>query len=376
MPDQTTPTQTTLARPSTQPAGPVSHLRQEYDSWQARFESQPNVLQHFLEAQAAQLAQALSQRATQIRFSLPDRVINNDGQPIPVPPEFRDQMAGGLVERLTRADAISILRQRLAELEQSPNSALVLSAGLIRHVTALYLIRQLLPSGRSVTYRPNDGEEIPTIPVGTAPLVTSAITTSTDAIVEEGAQDSGRGDLQVPYVPAALQFYMPQWVAFGPDNTLLVNSSSEAEAHIGAMQRFLGILHMAVSLAPYIVVDETYQQKRYGMLGQLINQGRALARHETTEIVQAIKRRAASQDLNRGLSLTLPFFDDQTLEMRTHNFEVIPAGRIMFVPAFVVRAAREEQAKVAQDTRLSLSTRQHLLDALKTLEAAFESLAK
>lgn len=25
--------------------------------------------------------------------------------------------------------------------------------------------------------------------------------------------------------------------------------------------------------------------------------------------------------------------------MKTHDFEVIPAGRIMFVPAFVVRAA-------------------------------------
>ena len=36
----------------------------------------------------------------------------------------------------------------------------------------------------------------------------------------------------------------------------------------------------------------------------------------------------------------------------SHDFEVIPAGRIMFVPAFVVRAV-QGQAKVAQDTRLS-----------------------
>jgi hypothetical protein len=38
-----------------------------------------------------------------------------------------------------------------------------------------------------------------------------------------------------------------------------------------------------------------------------------------------------------------------------------------------VRAAREEQAKVAQDTRLSPSTRKHLLAELKTLEQAFKS---
>jgi len=45
----------------------------------------------------------------------------------------------------------------------------------------------------------------------------------------------------------------------------------------------------------------------------------------------------------------------------------------ILVPAFVVRAAREEQAKVAQDTRLSPSTRKHVLAELKTLEEAFET---
>lgn len=107
------------------------------------------------------------------------------------------------------------------------------------------------------------------------------------------------------------------------------------------------------------------------MLGQLVNQGRALACYQTEEIIQAIKKRAAAHDLNRGLSLSLPFFDDQMLEIRLHDFTIIPAGRIMFVPAFVVRACREEQAKVAQDTRLSPSTRKYLLFQLQTLEGAF-----
>ena len=80
-------------------------------------------------------------------------------------------------------------------------------------------------------------------------------------------------------------------------------------------------------------------------------------------------------NLNRGLSLSLPYFDDQVLEMRTHEFEVIPAGRIMFVPAFVVRAVREEQAKVAQDTRRSPSTRKYLLLELNMLEEAFEKFS-
>jgi len=138
------------------------------------------------------------------------------------------------------------------------------------------------------------------------------------------------------------------------------------------MQRFLSILHTAVSLAPYMVADEVYQQKRYGMMGQLVNQGRALAQYLTQEIIETIKHRADAQELNRGLSLSLPYFDDQSLEMKTHNFEIIPAGRIMFVSAFVVRASRREQALVGQDTRMNSSTRKYLLGQLKSFEAAFD----
>jgi hypothetical protein len=116
-----------------------------------------------------------------------------------------------------------------------------------------------------------------------------------------------------------------------------------------------------------------YQQKRYGILGQLINQGRLLASYQTSQIICDIQERVERQSLNRGLRVTVPYFDDQTLTMSECNLEIIPAGRIMFIPAFVVRASRGEQVKVAQDTRLNASTRRHLLTQLKKLEAAFES---
>jgi hypothetical protein len=131
-------------------------------------------------------------------------------------------------------------------------------------------------------------------------------------------------------------------------------------------------LHQARAFASYIVVDTQYQQKRYGMLGQLINQGRALARYEMSGIIEEIRTRAARHDLNRGLSLSVPYFDDQSLTMQEVEFEVIPAGRIMFVSAFVVKSAREEQARVCDDTRLNASTRQHVLQQLKQLEYAFD----
>jgi len=52
---------------------------------------------------------------------------------------------------------------------------------------------------------------------------------------------------------------------------------------------------------------------------------------------------------------------------------VIPAGRIPFWAGFMVQSVRRKQAQVEQDTRLSPSTRKHLLGELCTLESAFQA---
>jgi hypothetical protein len=353
---------------------PGNKLHIEYDRQNALFELQLPIIQRFLEAQAGQIAEAYADRVQRVRFTLPDRVISSAGsEPIIVKQAMREQQVGNLSDRLARRDLHDTLRQRLTELEQSDDQAIVIAANLIRFASATHMVRNMLPSGRVVTYLPVEENDIPSIPVGGGMEPESAITASTDAIAEEGTTENGRGNLQVPYVPAARRFYLPQWVAFGDKGELLVNSTKEAEAHVASMQHFLNVLFAARSLAPYLVAEDEFEKKRYGMLGQLVNQGRALANHLTNEIITLIKTRAAEQSLNRGLSLRLPYFDDQELRVMTHNFVVIPAGRIMFVPAFVVRAALEEQAKIAQDTRFSVSTRRHLLAELQTLGEAFKS---
>lgn len=359
----------------TESLSPASHLRQEFNERQSLFNAQPAIVQRFLEAQARKIAEALTEHQPQVRFTLPDRIVAELPQidqpaPVTVPAEQREQPIGGFRNRLMKRDVKEELRHRLNELEQSPDHAIATSAGLLRYAAATHMVHNMLPAGRTVEYRPDEGEDIPTIPVaGVEPE--SAITQASDAIAEEGKADEGRGDLQVPFVPAARRFYLPQWVAFDDNGKLLVGGVQEAEAHIASMQRYIQILHAASSIAPYIIADEEYQRKRYGMLGQLINQGRALAKYKTQEIIQTIKERAASGMLNRGLSLSLPYFDDQELNIDILRFEVIPAGRIMFVPAFVVRAAREEAAKRVQDTRFNASTRKHMLAGLKMLEDAF-----
>jgi hypothetical protein len=346
------------------------HLQQEYETQKALFENQPAIVQRFLESQAQVIADALISKTSQVRFTLPDRVVTKitqvgqDGT-ITIPEAQRQNIVGGFFQ----SDVREILTRRLNELERSVDQAIAVSAGMLRYATAIHMVHNLLPAGRTVTYRADDNEQIPTIPVGDNSLE-SAITQASDAIVEDG-NTGDRGDLQTPFVPAARKFFLPQWVPFDNAGKLLVGSVKEAEANVQSMQRYVTILHRALSLAPYMSASEEYQIKRYGILGQLVNQGRALANFKTGEIVCEIKTRAEKQTLNRGLSITLPYFDDQTLEMDKTSFEIIPAGRIMFVPAFVVRASRGEQAKVAQDTRLNVSTRKHLLAQLKSLEMAF-----
>lgn len=358
------------------PDGAVSQFRQEYLSYQDLLQMQPPLVQRYLETNAASLAEAVVQGLMQVRFSLPDRVVPQnqevDGRTIPVPPESREQVIGGLMDRLIRTDLRTALRSRLLELEHSANKAVSTSAILLRHAMVMHMVHNMLPSGKSVQYAAEEGDEIPSIPMRSELTASSAYMATTDAIgAQEDRGEPARGELLVPYVEAARKFYLPQWVAFDDELHLLVGSMNEAEADIASTQSYLSVLHAAVGLAPYMVADEEYQRKRYGILGQLLNQGRALARYKVEEVIHTIQQRAQSHDLDRGLSLSLPYFNDQTLRLEELDFDVIPAGRVMFVPAFVVLAVRAQGAKVAQDTRLSRSTRRRLLAELGILEQIF-----
>ncbi|MBI5353486.1 MAG: hypothetical protein HZB50_12670 [Chloroflexi bacterium] len=352
------------------------HLTDEYRRQQSLFSAQPAIIQRFLEVQGKQIAEAIIDGGYQVSFSLPDRIIctlENESLTI-IPQNQRTHSVGGFINRLRKEELYKQLRHSLAELEQSPNPAISVAASLLRHAAVLHMVYNMLPAGRSVTYKLEDNQEtIPSVPEYDSLEAESAITSEKDAIAEEGKNEEGRGELLVPFVPYARKFFLPQWVAFNENGGILAKSVEEAEAHVKSMQRFMEVLFLAVALAPYISADDEYAKKRYGMLGQLINQGRALAVYHARKMIAHIKERASSDNLNRGLSLSLPYFDDQELRVDETKLEVIPAGRIMFVPAFVVRAVRQEEMKISQDTRLNKSTRKHLLSLLELFEQAFET---
>jgi hypothetical protein len=342
----------------------ASEIKKEYEARRALLDSQPAHVLQFLDGQARGLADRLLERKVPVHFRLPEVVTLRPGQTttVPVPEKLREQFVGGIKDRIARFDIQIALKQRILELEQSSNQAIAVSAILIRHAIAMYLVHQTLPSGNVVRYSTADGDEIPSLPEENSRLAAWNIRENIN----------GMSEILTPFVPVARRFYLPQWVVFGSQDELLVNSVEEAEANLASMQRFMTVLHAAAGLAPYIIVDEIYQQKRYGMLGQLVNQGRALGRYKTGEIIKTIIRKAKAGELNRGLSLNLPYFDDQALEVKTYSFVVIPAGFILFIPAFVVSAVLKERVKIVQNTRLNPSTRKHLLGELRTLGYAFE----
>ncbi|MCX6027118.1 MAG: hypothetical protein NTY23_12840, partial [Chloroflexi bacterium] len=59
------------------------------------------------------------------------------------------------------------------------------------------------------------------------------------------------------------------------------------------------------------------------------------------------------------------------MEIRWRELEVIPRGRVPFLPAFVVIAARLESEKASRENGLTATTREHLLGQLRRLDLAF-----
>jgi hypothetical protein len=351
--------------PTEQSEAATSRLRQEYCLYQKMFQSQQVEVQQHLTTQAVALAEALIEKRVYTHFLLPDHVsckllIDCAGESEPVPVESRKQKVGGIVNWLRWNDLHSALSQRMKRLEQSDNLAISVSARLLRYALAVDMIHQILPAGKPVKYSRMDANDIPNLP--TTLMINPANEIQTADTTEE---------FPTPYIQAAHRFFMPQWVAFDEQGDLLTGSLMEAESYIASMQQFLYILSSAVAIAPYMIADEIYQQKKYGMLGQLVNQGRALAYYVSGEIIQTILHRVNEHRLDRGMRIRLPYFDDNTLRIENYDFMVIPAGWIMFIPAFVVLAAREQQIFVAQNTRLSFTTRKHLISEIHELELAF-----
>jgi hypothetical protein len=336
--------------------GPNGFLREANEAHRKRFAAQPPATQQAIEAEARRLGALIAgpDVAWRADFALPASVaVGPDEEIAPIAEERRAQHVGSWMDRLRGHGLRTSLRVHLLRLEQSSDRAVATAAKLIRHATAMWIVRQS-----------------PEMPTGAG---SSGLSEAPAPPAPDGRASSGSDGKAPVDGRSEGPFINPEWVAFDSRDGLVVDSVAQAESYLGLLQDSLGALWAAISLAPYLVADEVYRARRSGLLGQLAHQSRALARYETREIVNILQRRTLSGQLNRGLKVSLPYYDDQALCLKLRTFDIIPAGRIMFVPALGVRAVQDEQAKVAQDTRLSPATRDHLMEELEMLMRAFRT---
>jgi hypothetical protein len=289
--------------------------------------------------EANRIAADLGAGKAVIRFHFPEGIVLPEDQAgkcraIDVPVDFREQKISGFLDRFRMGDARAAFRSRLSQLENSGYFGVQTCSSLLRFAVAREMVHAL-PAAEMIAGLPG-------------------------GITETGP------DLPSPENAV---WVWPRTAPDDPDETKILKS---AEAAMLRLRDGVNSLHQAVSLAPYMYADEEYQSKRGVLLIRLVSLGHALAHREVRGMVRRIWRRAQAQELNRGLSLSVPFFDDRSLELKLHEFEVIPPGRTMFVPAFVALAAAREQEKVGQEKYLSPSARVHLLAELEDLERAFD----
>ncbi len=330
------------------PEKTISQIARKYEYLSRLSAAQPAPTRTFLDQQAGSILSALEAGKGRLRFQLPAQVILEGGELLDLTPARRTRRVGSLLPPHSHLEMRLRLVRHLDQLEQSLNPGLSVCAQLLRYALAHAIVHHLIPDGNHVRYQPDGDDDIPSIPV-------------------EDARPSAR----LAAADFADRLFLPRWVAFGPDDQLLVGSLPEAEVCVATLQNAVRLLQDAEAFCPCVVADESYQHKRLGLLGQLVNQGYALARCYTARIITRMQARAAAGTLNRGFRLSLPYFEIADLSMHLYPLEVIPDGRYMFSPAFVVRAMRLAVAKVRRDTHVSFSSRRHLLAQLESIGNAF-----
>lgn len=325
-------------------------------------QAQPQAIQNFFQDQARLIIQALDAGKQRLRFAFPQYVMRplSSIEPLyqkeSLPPRHRRQQVGRSLPRNDSPDLMQNLIDRLSELRRSANAAISTCADLLCFILARQLLESL-PEGKPFISQSD-------------PHLDSCASNPAISLNQTIQSESGNQKTE-PCAETMPCFYLPQWVAFNTNGELIASTEQEAKERIHFMENYMHRLLLVLAIDPAITEEKAFQQRYYGMVSQWTHQGRAYAQYQTLQIIRTIRQRAQQNSLNRGLSLSLPFFDDQAMELRTFDFEVIPPGRILFEPFFVVQAVEDAKARVSIDPSFNDTTRQHLLAELELLQKSF-----
>ncbi len=300
------------------------------------------VQQHFID-QAAQLLAAIQENRATVEFSLPEKVIlcdplTNCYREERIPSRYHHQSLSRNLFQRNRSTLTNVL-QRLSDLQNSSHLYLSLSANILRYWIARLWFNQL-PQGESLPVNKRD---------------------SSDPAEQKGNCRQER--------------LFPQWILFDEAGQPLFSQPEEAKSRICSMEETLQSLLSTMAIDPSIVEEEAFLACYTSLITQWIEQGRAYCVYLTKTIASVIRRRESESTLNRGLSIRLPYFDDQLLEIKYLEIEVVPGGRITFEEFFLTQAVQQTKKRITADIKLSPTTRQHILAELTCLESYFSDCA-
>lgn len=302
--------------------------------------NQTKEVQQYFVAQAERILHAIQENTSSLEFSLPEKVVLVDPfthayREEAIPGRYRRQIIGNHLFQRGNSTLSNVL-QRLSDLQGSAHLSLSLSASILRYWIARLWLNQI-PEGEPIPESHKEG------------------TLSQDTL--------------------ETQRYFPQWQMFNSQGEPLFSTREEAEQRIAAIESALQSLLSAMAIDPAIVEEEPFRSRYAALIAQWTEQGRAYSEYLTRVIISTIRQRENQHTLNRGLTVHLPYFDDQLLEIKYLDLEVVPPGRIAFEEVFLIQAAQRAKQRVSKDPKLSLTTRQHLLEELKLLETSFSDCA-
>ncbi len=162
------------------------------------------------------------------------------------------------------------------------------------------------------------------------------------------------------------------FAAFDDHGERLALSDTKADATIRHLCQYVEWLHVVERLYPGWTASDPYNEIYSTITGQLTEQGRALAHYYTVRLIDELMARWRRGEIARGLTLFIPYLDEQRYQMDTYKVVVVPNARIPFRPQFVVSACRVAQREVRLNPRLSQATRWQLISHLDQLIHAFE----
>jgi hypothetical protein len=154
----------------------------------------------------------------------------------------------------------------------------------------------------------------------------------------------------------------------------LNTSEDRVKAEVDRLCSYVEALRWVEQLYPGWTADDLYSEKYARLTARLTRQGHALAVYYTQRIIDDLLGRWHSGEVIRGLTLLVPYLDEQHYQMKTYRVEVIPTGRIAFRPEFVVGACRVTEQEVRHNPQLSQATRWQLISQLDMLSQAFETI--